>query len=133
LLNAALLALVSAAIPMSMTYVSTIIAVSPSGELLQSPSANDLKTAKSTHVFSFSSKGHVLLNESDGSFDIPTWERAHDIAQSICLSGMDTAGLTRDGDVEMEGGLTAESLAQVLRDAVEDRIREDYSWKIAGA
>jgi hypothetical protein len=46
---------------------------------------------------------------------------------------MDTAGVTRDGDVDMEGGLAAESLAQVLRDAVEDRIREDYSWKIAGA
>ncbi|KAL1960576.1 hypothetical protein VTO42DRAFT_7155 [Malbranchea cinnamomea] len=128
LLNTSLLALLSAAIPMSMTYASTIIAVSPSGELIQNPSAHDIITAKSTHVLAFSSKGHLLLNESDGSFDMEIWDKVHDLAQLTCQSGTD--GIKPGQDVDMEATFKPEPVAQIVRDAIEDRLREDHAWKL---
>lgn len=125
------MALLFAAIPMSMTYASTAIAVSAAGELVQNPSANDFKSATSVHALVFSSRGHLLLNESDGDFDLTTWEKVLDLAQSICLSGVDGTKAVHDGDIDMDGlDVATETLDQAVRDAVEDRIRENFAWKL---
>ena len=132
LLNATLLALLSGAIPMSMTCVSAAIVVSAAGELIRNPSASDFKSATSVHALAFSSRGHLLLNESDGAFDLSTWEQVYDLARSVCLSNVDGANLAQDGDVDMDAAIDggAESLDQAMRDAVEDRIREKFAWKL---
>ncbi|PGG95834.1 hypothetical protein AJ79_09843 [Helicocarpus griseus UAMH5409] len=129
LLHTALLALLSASIPLSMIYTSTFIAASRTGELIQNPSNDVVKTAASLHVLAFSSKGHLLLNESEGEFDIDTWDKVYELAESICRGG---PGLRKeDGDVEMSCMKAGQSLEQFVRDTVEDKIREDLAWKIA--
>lgn len=83
----------------------------------------------SLHVLTFSSKGHLLLNESEGSFDLDTWNMVFEVAKSICrhshrfLEG-------NDGDVDMadNGGLPLENF---VREVVEDKMRHDHAWKLA--
>ncbi|PGH35774.1 exosome complex component RRP46 [[Emmonsia] crescens] len=129
LLHTALLALLSAAIPLSMIYTSALVAVSRTGELVQNPSNYHIKTAQSLHVLVFSSKGHLLLNESEGEFDLDTWDKVYELAQYICRG---CTGLRKeDGDVDMDGIKAGQTLEQFVRDTVEDKIREDLAWKIA--
>lgn len=122
LLHAALLALLSAAIPLSMIYTATILAVDSSNRIISEPSLDDCAKAKSHHVLAFSSKGHLLLNESQGVFDFDTWERVYEQALSICRNSK-VAG--QDGDVSMEGKHNLESF---VRETVEHKIASDYSW-----
>ncbi|KAL2008393.1 hypothetical protein VTN00DRAFT_8375 [Thermoascus crustaceus] len=127
LLHTALLALLSASIPMSMTYTATIVAVTGSGEIIRDPSVKDVKTATSLHVLAFTSKGHLLLNESEGSFDFDTWERVYERAYTICR-GIRVGGA--DGDVNMVEDVDGWSLESFVRETVEDKIYHDYAWKI---
>jgi exosome complex component RRP46 len=107
---------------MSMTFTSVALAVTNANEIIRSPSSNDCKTVKSLHALSFSSKGHLLLNESQGSFDFDTWELVYERAYSIC-SGANG----EDGDVSMDG---KQNLESVIREVVEDKIHNEYSWAI---
>ncbi|EEH07520.1 conserved hypothetical protein [Histoplasma capsulatum G186AR] len=129
LLHTALLALLSAAIPLSMIYTSVLIAVSRTGELVDNPSNYHIKIAKSLHVLSFSSKGHLLFNESEGEFDLDTWDKVHELAQSVCIGG--PGRIMGDGDVDMDGAKACQTLEQSVRDTVEGKIREDLAWKIS--
>ncbi|KAL1968423.1 hypothetical protein VTN77DRAFT_1952 [Rasamsonia byssochlamydoides] len=130
LLHTALLTLLSAAIPMSMTFTATALAVTTSGEIIRDPSVKDVKEAESLHVLAFSSKGHLLLNESEGSFDFDTWDRVHERAYAICRG---TKSVTGDGDVQMAEGTDGQSLESFLRETVEDKIYQDYAWTIDAA
>ncbi|WEW57322.1 exosome non-catalytic core subunit rrp46 [Emydomyces testavorans] len=130
LLHTALLSLLSAAIPMSMIYTASLVAVSPSNQLIPNPSPTDVKSAVSLHVLAFSSKGHLLLNESQGEFDIDLWEKAHDCAEALCRGGTNFQ-LIKDGDVSMADSGKPQSLEQFVRDIVEDKARENFAWKLA--
>jgi exosome complex component RRP46 len=112
---------------MSMTYTATALAVTSSGDIIRDPSVNDAKAAESLHVLAFSSKGHLLLNESEGSFDFDTWDRVHERAHAICHGTKTVAG---DGDVPMAEGTDAQTLESFVRETVEDKIYKDYAWSI---
>ncbi|KAJ5683460.1 hypothetical protein N7462_006625 [Penicillium macrosclerotiorum] len=127
LLQASLLALLSAAVPLSMTFSTALVGVTKSGEIITNPSADDVKIAASLHTLTFSSKGHLLLNESQGYFDFDIWESVRERALSICQD----SGRTRpDGDVAMSDEPDSIRLDGFVRETVEDRIHRDYSWKI---
>lgn len=113
-----------------MTYTATALAVTSSGEIIRDPSVDDAKTAESLHVLAFSSKGHLLLNESEGSFDFDTWDRVHERAYAICRGMKSVAG---DGDIQMVEDTDGQSLETFLRDTVEDKIYRDYAWTIDAA
>ncbi|KAJ9255549.1 hypothetical protein DTO207G8_2939 [Paecilomyces variotii] len=127
LLHTALFALLSAAIPLSMTYTATLLAVTASGEIVDGPSAKVAQDATSLHVLAFSSKGHLLLNESEGSFDFDTWEKVHERAHTICRGSRIRSA---DGDVDMGDNADASGLEGFVRETVEDKLYHDYSWKI---
>lgn len=84
LLNAALLALLSTAIPLHMTLSSSIFMVTIDGNMIEDPSVKQLETAASIHALAFSSKKDLLMVESEGSFDIDTWEAVASAAQLSC-------------------------------------------------
>jgi exosome complex component RRP46 len=109
---------------MSMTFTSVALAVTNANEIIPSPSSKDYKSAKSLHTLAFSSKGHLLLNESQGSFDFDTWELVYERAYSICRGAK---ALAEDGDVSMDG---KQNLESVIREVVEDKIYKEYSWAI---
>ncbi|KKK20748.1 hypothetical protein P175DRAFT_0438992 [Aspergillus ochraceoroseus IBT 24754] len=130
LLHTSLLALLSAAVPLSMTLSATVLAVNSTGDLIREPSAQDAAAATSVHALAFTSKGHMLLNESEGGFDFDTWEKVHQQALAICHG---TSAPGSDGDVAMAEDMDDEPLDGIVRDAIQDQIYRDYAWKIDAA
>ncbi|KAI5300396.1 exosome non-catalytic core subunit rrp46 [Ascosphaera atra] len=126
LLNAALLALLTAAVPLSMTYTAVLIAVLPDGNLLRNPARKEIANAPSLHVFSISSTGSLLLSIDEGSFDLETYDRAYVLARQGCLP----LKVNEGGDVNMKQGATAEPLEMFVRHTVEDRLRDELTWKV---
>ncbi|THD00325.1 hypothetical protein EYZ11_000218 [Aspergillus tanneri] len=127
LLHTSLLALLSASVPLSMTFSATVLGVDPSGKIIREPSPNDAQSATSLHVLAFSSKGHLLLTESQGAFDFDTWERVRERALTICHG---TLAQSSDGDVAMAEDVDGQPLEGIVREAVEDKLHQDYAWKI---
>jgi exosome complex component RRP46 len=113
-----------------MTFTASILAVTLSGDIIRQPSVSQAATAKSLHVLAFSSKGHLLLNESQGTFDFATWERVYQHASTIC--GGTLAG-SADGDVNMEEERGERGLNKFMRETIEDKVYQDYAWKIDAA
>ena len=62
----------------------TLVAVGANGDVALDPSLEEIDAATSLHVFGFTSHGDLLIAESEGSFNITTWERAADIACTAC-------------------------------------------------
>lgn len=102
-----------------MTLTTTALAVTATGEIVENPSVQVIKDAASLHALAFSSKGHLLMNESSGCFDLDTWEKVHDRAYTICR---DRKPSDKDGNLE-----------RVLRETVEDKIYRDYAYVINAA
>ncbi|CEJ56574.1 hypothetical protein PMG11_02776 [Penicillium brasilianum] len=130
LLQTSLLALLSAAVPMSMTFSTALLAVTKSGDIISDPSPVEAKTASSLHVLAFSSKGHLLLNESQGAFDFDTWESVRERAYITCR-GAAVAG--SDGDIAMGEEGEDGRADGFIRETVEDHLHRDYAWKIDSA
>lgn len=129
LLHTSLLALLSAAVPLSMTFTATVLAVTASGDIIREPSPKDASTAESLHALAISSKGHLLLNESQGAFDFDTWERVHQRALAICHG----AAVRSDGDIAMVEDTDGRPLQEFVRETVEDKIHHDYAWEFDAA
>lgn len=110
-----------------MTFTATVLAVTTSGDIIREPSPKDASAAASLHVLAFSSKGHLLLNESQGTFDFDIWEKVHQRALVIC-HGAPISG--SDGDIAMVEDTDGRPLEEFIRETVEDKIRHDYAWKI---
>lgn len=130
LLHASLLALLSAAVPLSMTFTATVLAVTSSGDIIRDPSVKNASAATSLHVLAISSKGHLLLNESQGAFDFDTWERVHQRALTICR-GVQPSG--SDEDIAMVEDVEGRPLEGFIRETVDDKVYHDYAWKIDAA
>ncbi|KAI9868051.1 MAG: exosome non-catalytic core subunit rrp46 [Trichoglossum hirsutum] len=124
LLQASLLALLSASIPLSTTFTTSLITVSSNGNAVINPSLQERQHAKSTHVLAFSAEGDLLVVESQGNFVIGDWERILDMGlHAAQTENENRSGI--DGDVMMldenrEGGLRA---------LVRDKIEKDQKWK----
>ena len=73
----------------------TSVAVGANGDVTLDPSLEEIDAAASLHVLGFSSHGDLLIAESEGSFNIATWEQVNDIAGTACWG--DT---TRDNGFE---------------------------------
>ena len=110
-----------------MTFSAALLAVTNSGDIIQEPSSSDAQSAASLHVLGFSSKGHLLLNESQGRFDFETWETVRQRAESICRKIPVVASI--DGDVAMCEGTDEAYVDGFIRETVEDRLYNDYVWK----
>ena len=119
--------MISASVPLSMTFSATLLGVTEDGDIVRDPSPTAAKAAVSLHVFAFSSKNHLLLNESEGRFAFDTWELVRERALSIC-QGETTA--SADGDVTMGEGTASVSVSGFIRETVEDQIYSDYAYKL---
>ena len=71
----------------------------------------------------------MLLNESEGDFDLDTWDRVFELAESICR-GSGGFDVGNDGDVNMADKRGVQSLEDFVREVVEEKIRHDHAWKI---
>jgi exosome complex component RRP46 len=131
LLHTALLALLSASIPLSTTLTSVVIALPTSSSPLLSPTANELlraKPVKSVHVFAFSGDRRLLLNESDGAFSYKEWEEACEMAEEVCCREEEEGGVSLGGesmDVDGKSG----NLDGWLRETMRRKVEWEQRWK----
>ncbi|KAF2126347.1 hypothetical protein P153DRAFT_399133 [Dothidotthia symphoricarpi CBS 119687] len=139
LLHSALLALLSASIPLSATVTSVLVAI-PSATTrvstpLLSPTANELLRAKpirSVHVFAFSGDRRLLLNESDGAFSYEEWEEACEMAEGVCCGEEEEGGVKLDDEgMDIDGQEQGENLEKWLRGVVRKKVEYEQRWKAA--
>ncbi|KAF1832645.1 hypothetical protein BDW02DRAFT_631882 [Decorospora gaudefroyi] len=152
LLHTALLALLSASIPMRTTLTAVLIAQpsSPAKNIvpsLLSPSAHDLvrsKPVRAVHVFAFAGDGRMLLNESDGRFSFEEWNEACRMAEVVCCGEEEEEEEEEEekdgGGVELEAEGEAmdvdaqaqkESLDLWLRSVVRRKVEGEQRWRRA--
>lgn len=132
LLEAALLAVMDANLPLSETYRCAVVAavVKPSvpdtvsleeidersEEMVDvqflSPRADyDLSQILSLHVFSFTGDDKMVFCESEGSFKLETWEKARGVAEQACR-------MARDKGEQVDE----------VRGAVVEKAKKEYRW-----
>jgi exosome complex component RRP46 len=130
LLHTALLALLSASIPLSTILTSSLIAIS-ANSTLTSPTATELLRAKpirSAHVFAFSADGRMLLNESEGSFSLEEWDEAAEAAEEVCCGEVGGVGLGEGMDVDGKEGANLDAW---LREVIAKKVKWETRWKTA--
>ncbi|KAK0657518.1 hypothetical protein B0T16DRAFT_452966 [Cercophora newfieldiana] len=131
LLQTAVLALLSAAVPMRATATSAIVAVvsqDGASELVADPSPREVEAAQSVHVLAFTSQDELLLAESEGDFTVKEWDDVYDTAKRICCQ----SGATKGESIEMvldEKGDNGPDMRQFLRSTLETKVVADLYWK----
>lgn len=115
LLQTAVLALLSSSIPLSMIVTCTLIAVDAFDKLIIDPSLKEVHLASSIHVVAYSSKGDLLVIESEGSFSTDILEQILETASQVCR-GTNSEG-SKTVDVHMDEGVMSleDSVRMLLR------------------
>lgn len=136
-----MLALLTTSIPLSMMLTSTLIVADAEGELVSDPPPTLLANATSVHVLAFSSLGDLLIVESEGNFNINTWDRVHTKAQQICRGsevGQDDSeeeaeeDEDEDMDVDVDTDKNARgrpSKERLLRGIVQEQAKGARRWR----
>lgn len=128
LLHAAILGLLTAAVPLKAIATATTLAVGVEGsddDIVVDPGMAEADKARSIHVLGFTSDDELLLAESAGSFTAEEWDKILQTGQRICCqdhgSGLDTA---MSGD-----RLESQSIKAFVRSVMETKTSADLYWK----
>ncbi|PBP19585.1 hypothetical protein BUE80_DR009595 [Diplocarpon rosae] len=124
LLQTALLALLSASMPLSMTLTSVYLSLTSEGSIIDNPTPLESQSASSGHVLAFTSHGELLVAESEGSFTLEDWKVVCEAGKAICYDGSKANNDHTMGDGEQDGSLT-----MFVRSTLEDKVRTDLQWK----
>ncbi|KAL2270908.1 hypothetical protein VTJ83DRAFT_279 [Remersonia thermophila] len=128
LMQTAILALLSAGVPMRATATATAIAVSHDKTVVD-PSPRDVETARSVHVLAFTSQDDLLLAESEGDFTVKEWDDIYEAAKKICCRpAPDGASMQLDDD-DSSPAAVGPDLRQFLRSTMESKVAADLHWK----
>ncbi|KAG5963744.1 hypothetical protein E4U57_005946 [Claviceps arundinis] len=126
LLHAAVLSLLTAAVPLKAIAVATTLAITADDHrVVVEPSTEEAAKAQSMHVLAFTSSDEVLLAESSGSFSLEEWDSILETGQRVCCqeqgSGIDEA---------MSGTDTqSASIKSFIRAVLETKAAADLEWK----
>ena len=126
LLQASVLALLSASLPLTMMLTSTTVAIGIDNSLIHDPTLKQLQTATSVHVFAFSSRGDLVLVESEGKFSFHAWEEAANEAMHRCRGNENKEDNVGDINMDTEDHTNLENF---LKSIVEQKVRKDQAWK----
>ncbi|KXH25128.1 exosome complex subunit Rrp46 [Colletotrichum simmondsii] len=85
LFHGAILALLSAAVPLKAIATCATLAVAQKGDkIIADPSPLEIDQSKSLHVVIFTSQNDLLLLESEGTFSMAEWDEVINKGQSVC-------------------------------------------------
>ena len=112
-----MLALLTTTISLTTVMMSASVAAGWNDELALTPSTEEVEAAASLHVLAFSSRGDLLIAESEGSFDYKIWERMFELAEHACQHD-EKANSTLHGNLEHQ-----------LRAVIQDRVAQEQKWK----
>ncbi|KAH6671256.1 hypothetical protein B0J14DRAFT_91397 [Halenospora varia] len=129
LLQTAVLTLLSASMPLSMTLTSVLLAFDSKGNsrnIVQNPSLAQFQSATSIHVLGFTSRGELLVAESEGSFTMEDWDEVFETGKALCCGGEDAI------DDEAMGGVALDEkgdMSMFVKSVLEHKIEKDLHWK----
>ncbi|KAK9425091.1 hypothetical protein SUNI508_03231 [Seiridium unicorne] len=127
LVQTAMLALLSAAIPLTATLTSAVIGIVTEDGINRTvvdPTAREIELSKSLHVFSFTSNDDVILSESEGEFSLKEWNDVLNFARRQCCPP------PRSEDIDMSDDTPAGAdLRNFTRSTMGARIAADLYWK----
>jgi exosome complex component RRP46 len=131
LMQTAVLALLSAGVPMRATATATAVAVvhqDGAKKTIVDPSPREIETAQSVHALAFTSHGGLLLAESEGDFTVKEWDDLYETAKGICCRAAPAAkeGMAMVLDDEESSGT---DMRQFLRSTMESKVAADLHWK----
>lgn len=132
-MHAAILSLLTAAIPLKTIATAVTIAIPTASDqeqdgtsVIVDPSTREASTAKSLHVLGYTATDELLLVESQGTFTTDEWDTVLKTGQEVCCQAVQH-GLE---DTAMTGsGLESASIRSFIRSVMETKIAEDLSWK----
>jgi len=143
LLQAALMAVIDANVPLDTIYTTALVAAMPKPTVPESASLEDieelrdelvdvtclspavgydLSRAVSLHVFSFTRDEKLVFNESEGSFGFQTWESAFVSASKACR-----VDSIQEDSMQVDGEPT--STQDWLKKAVVEKVMKDNRWR----
>ncbi|KUJ22723.1 uncharacterized protein LY89DRAFT_728842 [Mollisia scopiformis] len=131
LLQTAILALLSASMPLTMTATSAFLALTSDGSarsIITNPTIVQCESADSVHVLAFTSHGDLLVAESEGSFSLQDWETVFKAAKSICCDDSKTNvdhSVMQDGELGDEKG----GMMNFVKSTLQTKITADLHWK----
>jgi exosome complex component RRP46 len=107
------------------TLTSVFLAVTSDGSstaiILENPDISQTQSAESVHVLAFTSQGDLLVAESEGNFDLKTWDEVHEVGKAICCDNLETS---RQISEETSGGL-----ATFVKSTLQEKIVGDLYWR----
>lgn len=123
-LNAAVLALLDAGVPLKSVLSATTVAfLKGSGKLIVEPEPEDLKKAASKHVLAFTSAGLLGFVESEGEFEYEDFERVVEAGRNVCSAGREGD----DNDTKMDTG--GQGVGELMRKVVREKVEKDLRWR----
>ena len=133
LLHAAILGLLTAAIPLKTIATAVTLAIpaadSGSSGIVVDPSTREADTAKSLHVLGYTSgEDELLLAESQGAFTVDEWETVLRTGQDVCCRAAQR-GLEEEDTAMTGSGLESASIRAFIRSVIETKTAADNSWK----
>jgi len=121
-------------VPLTGTATSVLAALISGGgkgsTVVLDPTEKEVAVASSLHVFAWSSRGELVLAESEGAFDVEQWEEAAEAARKRCVGAK--GGAAGDADVEMgdaTGTGAVQSLDGWLRSSVAKELTAATRWR----
>ncbi|KAG7293342.1 hypothetical protein NEMBOFW57_003390 [Staphylotrichum longicolle] len=130
LMQTAVLALLSAGVPMRATATATAVTIAQQDgakRITVDPTPRDIETARSVHVLAFTSHDELLLAESEGDFTVKEWDDVYETAKAICCrSAPAKEGVAMVLDDEDASG---PDMRQFLRSAAGAKVAADLHWK----
>ncbi|KAK4231747.1 exosome complex component RRP46 [Podospora fimiseda] len=130
LFQTAVLALLSAGVPMRATATATAVAVvfhDGVKRTVVDPSPREIEIARSVHVLAFTSHDELLLAESEGDFIVKEWDEVYETAKKICChSAPADDGMQMALDEEAAAG---PDMRHFLRSTMESKVAADLYWK----
>jgi len=129
LLQTAVLALLSASIPLTIMMTSVLLALTSNGTsitVVPNPSLLESQGADSVHVLAFTSHGELLVAESEGSFTMSDWDEIYQNGQRLCCDAPEI----EDKDAKQEDGLDSNrGMMQFVKSTLQNKVEADLHWK----
>ncbi|KEZ44174.1 hypothetical protein SAPIO_CDS3099 [Scedosporium apiospermum] len=132
LLHAAILALLSGAVPLKGIATAALLIVpgdSNDGKVIVDPTAVQIAHARSVHVLGFTSEGDLLLAESEGQFSLDEWDEVVRAAQKVCLQSPDEMSVD-EGESTL-AYVKSVDMKQFIRTVMASKVAADLHWKIS--
>ncbi len=113
-----------------MTLTSVLLALTSDGtakSIIRNPSLIQSQGADSIHVRAFTSRGDLLVAESEGSFTIGDWDEVYEAGRAVCCEDSKQTDDHEMQDEELDE--KAGGMVTFINSTLQAKIAADLHWK----